>query len=270
MKGKIISFIGAGNMAQAIIAGLLTMKYSANQLWASNPSVAKMKKIAQHGVQVTSHNTEAAEIADVVVLAVKPQKMKTVCQEIQPALLKKKPLIVSVAAGISTTLLKQWLPGLSVIRVMPNITATVNAGATALFAGDDVDECQRSIAEAIFLAVGMAVWVDDEAQLDVVTAVSGAGPAYIFLILEAIQAAAVELGLPESTARALTAEMCFGAAKMVLELDESLVDLRNAVTSPNGTTIKALEVFMEANLPLIIRKAVKAACMRAQELARLD
>jgi pyrroline-5-carboxylate reductase len=181
---------------------------------------------------------------------------------------QQQPLVISIAAGIPAATLGNWLgKSIAIVRTMPNTPAMVQSGATALYANANVSEDQRSTAESILRAVGIAIWVEDEAQMDAVTALSGSGPAYFFLFMEALQAAGQELGLPESTAQLLALQTAFGAAKMALESNEDAATLRRQVTSPGGTTEYAIRTFQEGGLEALVSKALLAAADRSRELA---
>ena len=201
-------------------------------------------------------------------LAVKPQQLQSVIRQIAPAWQQDK-LLISIAAGIRLDDITRWLDfeQAAIVRAMPNTPSLVQAGATALCANNYVTSAQHELAESMLRAVGLALWISDEKQMDAVTALSGSGPAYFFLVLEALQTAGMELGLPEETARLLALETSFGAAKMALESDESACVLRQRVTSPGGTTERALDVFEEGDLRGLFSKALTAAAQRADELA---
>jgi pyrroline-5-carboxylate reductase len=219
-------------------------------------------------ISTTSDNNRAVEGADVVVLAVKPQVMQGVSQALAAVITKTRPLVISIAAGISETALRRWLGAeTAIVRTMPNTPAMVQSGATGMFANPYVKDDQRSLAESILRAVGIVVWVDDEAMMDAVTALSGSGPAYFFLFIEALQAAGQELGLAQETAYLLALQTAFGAAKMALESDEDAAILRQRVTSPGGTTERAINSFHEGGFNDVVSKALHAAAERSRELA---
>jgi len=207
--------------------------------------------------------------ADVVVFAVKPQMMKGAAAGVAAALQPRRPLVVSVAAGITTQDLDRWLGGgNAIVRVMPNTPALLGAGAAGLYANKNVDAGQRATAQALMEAVGTALWIDDESLMDAVTALSGSGPAYFFLLMEAMEAAALELGLPPEAARRLTLQTAFGAARMALESGVAPAELRAQVTSPGGTTAAALQVFEDAKLRAIVARALTAARDRGRQLSQ--
>lgn len=264
-----ISFIGAGNMALSLIKGLIASGYDKHQLLATDPAADKQRDLSQSlGIECLGDNVEAVNQADVVVIAVKPQVLQNVCEEIAEAVQENAPLVISVAAGVRSADINQWLGGgVAIVRTMPNTPALIQSGATGLFANPQVDAEQKEMAEHILRAAGITVWVEQESDLDIVTAVSGSGPAYYFLFMEAMQAAAETMGLPAKTAKLLTIQTAFGAAKMALESAEECHTLRQRVTSPNGTTEKAIQQFEQAELPKIVAEAMQAAQRRAIELA---
>ncbi|MDX1795581.1 MAG: pyrroline-5-carboxylate reductase [Hydrogenovibrio sp.] len=264
-----IAFIGAGNMALSLIKGLLASGYSANSLMATDPDESKRQSIAQSlGISCLADNSEAVKAADIVVLAVKPQQLQTVCLDLQSAVMASQPLIISVAAGIRSSDIDRWLGNQSaIVRCMPNTPAMIQSGATGLYANERVSEDQKNQAENILRAVGITVWVKSDRDLDTVTAVSGSGPAYYFLFMEAMQAAAQGMGLNEQTARLLTIQTAFGAAKMALESADDCATLRKNVTSPNGTTEKAIQSFEANHLSDLVAEAMMCAKLRAEALA---
>jgi pyrroline-5-carboxylate reductase len=264
-----IAFIGGGNMATALISGLTQRGLAPAQIAVADPSAPQRERLqGAYGVQVADGNAGAAAGADVLILAVKPQMMRTMVKELAPALESAAPLVISVAAGITAAALSGWLgPRVTVIRAMPNRPALNGAGATALYAPVQVGAAERATAERIMSAVGVCVWVEVESQLDTVTAVSGSGPAYFFLFMEALQAAAEARGLPAEVARRLTLETAYGAALMARETHESLATLREQVTSKGGTTAAALAVLNGADLHAIVAQAVTAADERSAALA---
>jgi pyrroline-5-carboxylate reductase len=272
MKNVCIGFIGGGNMARSLIGGLIADGKASDSLWVSEPNDDQRERLttAFNGLRVTDDNDVVVRSADVLVLSVKPQVLAGVCKAIGPALSERNPLVVSVAAGIRTHDLGRWLGGSpSIVRTMPNTPALVQCSATALFANDRVSASQRELAEGIMRAVGLTLWLHDEAQMDAVTALSGSGPAYFFLVMEAMQAAGESLGLSAQSARLLTLQTAFGAAKMVLESTDDPATLRQRVTSPGGTTEQALLVLEEGQLRKLFLRALHAASARSEELARV-
>lgn len=265
-----IAFIGAGNMAASIIGGLVTTGFAPANIIASDPfaeSLQRLQKVAP--VKTTHDNNQAIANADVVVLAVKPQVMKQVLEDMSAAVQLRKPLIISIAAGIESGSLNKWLGGgLAVVRCMPNTPALVQTSATALFANSKVSAAQRQQADQVLKAVGIALWVDEEQQLDAVTAVSGSGPAYFFLVMEAMQAAGEKLGLSPALARQLTLQTALGSAQMAISSDVDAAELRRRVTSPGGTTHEAITVFENNDFCGLFLKALSAARDRSETLAK--
>ncbi len=265
-----IAFIGAGNMAASIVGGLTAQGLAPDSITASDPyeeSLSRLQQVA--AVNTTQNNDEAIAGADVVVLAVKPQVMQQVATSIASAVQQHQPLIISIAAGIEINSLDKWLGGnLAIVRCMPNTPALVQTGATALYANAQVSDSQRQQADQILRAVGIALWVDDEAQLDAVTAISGSGPAYFFLVIEAMQAAGEELGLAPELARQLTLQTALGAAKMAIGSDVDTSELRRRVTSPGGTTHAAISSFEANGFQKIFTQALTAARDRSESLAK--
>jgi len=264
-----LAFIGGGNMAAALIGGLTKRGLPAERIVVADPSREQLQRlIRDYGVSVAADNPSAAAGAEVVVLAVKPQHMRAVALALAPHLAALRPLLISVAAGIPHAALARWFgPGIAVVRTMPNRPALNGFGATGLYAPPSVGATQRALAEAIMAAVSATVWVEHESQMDTVTALSGSGPAYFFLFMEALEAAAHERGLPTSLAHKLTLETAFGAAQMARESSDSLAALREQVTSKGGTTAAALAVLDAAGLRAIVAHAVAAADRRSAELA---
>ncbi|HHM05535.1 MAG TPA: pyrroline-5-carboxylate reductase [Gammaproteobacteria bacterium] len=271
MRERTIAFVGGGNMARSLIGGLIKDGCRAERLWVSDPDPAKLDRYARHyTVHTSADNKTPVEHADVVVLAVKPQVLKTVAQDLAAAVAARKPLVISIAAGIRESDLRRWLgEGIAIVRTMPNTPALVGSGASALYANAYVDAEQRDLAESILRAAGVTLWVDDEAQMDTVTALSGSGPAYFFLVMEALEQAAVRHGLPPASAHLLTLQTAYGAAKMALESPEELGALRRRVTSPGGTTERAIQVLQDSKLEALFERALAAAEQRSKELATL-
>ena len=264
-----ICFIGAGNMALSLMGGLIASGYEKSNIIATDPTQAQRDSVTQRlGIKCYADNNQAIEMADIVVFAVKPQQLQNVCKEVAQTLQQKPLLTISVAAGIRTTDMDKWLGGnTAIVRTMPNTPALIQSGATGLFANPAVSEDQKNQAEHILRAAGLAIWVDTEADLDTVTALSGSGPAYYFLFMEAMQTTALEMGLSEKTAQLLSVQTAFGAAKMALESADDVVTLRQKVTSPNGTTEKAIQTFEAEGLRQTVALAMQAAKTRAEELA---
>jgi len=263
-----LTFIGGGNMGRSLVGGLVARGVAPGRITVADPvAAARDGLVSDFGVQACADATQAMRAADLVLLAVKPQVMREVCQSLAPAF-PASAVAVSIAAGITTAQLDAWLGGgRAVVRAMPNTPALLGAGATGLYANARTTTAQRLLAGVVLDAVGISVWLQDEAQMDVVTALSGSGPAYFFLLTEALQAAAVELGLPEAAARALAAQTCLGAGRMLVEADEDAASLRQRVTSPGGTTQAALASFAQDEFDAIVARAVAAATRRGAELA---
>ena len=264
-----IAFIGAGNMASALIGGLIADGTAKDSIIASDPNTDQRSHLHDsYGICTVDNNAEAISDADVVVLAVKPQLLQQVCNELSSHLKDKHCLIVSIAAGIRCSTMSKWLNSdLPIVRCMPNTPAMLQVGATGLYATDNVSNEQRDQAERILRAVGITLWVNEEADIDSVTAVSGSGPAYYFLMMEAMQAAAEKLGLPAETAKLLTLQTALGAARMALESQDDPATLRQKVTSPGGTTEQAILSFEESGLRDIFEQAMTAARDRSISLS---
>ncbi|WP_432742486.1 pyrroline-5-carboxylate reductase [Methylobacter sp. G7] len=270
MKIHKIGFIGGGNMASSLISGLIASGHTPEQIWVSDINPDTLTDLAkQLHINTSVNNDDIINAVDVVVLAVKPQILSAVAQSIAPLIQQKKSLVVSIAAGINQNSLSRWLGAdTAIVRCMPNTPALVLTGATALHANDKVTAEQRDLAENILRSVGIALWVKDEAELDAVTAVSGSGPAYYFLLMEAMEKAALELGLSEQTARLLVQQTALGAAKIALESAESPEQLRKRVTSPGGTTQQAIETFEQGGFTELVAKALHAARDRSIEMSK--
>lgn len=268
MKNATIGFIGGGNMARSLIGGLCQSGLPPASLHVSEPDEARRQALYDdYGITVHGDNQAVVDACEVVVLAVKPQALKQVIGELQPGMDDGK-LYLTIAAGIRTDAIEQWLGGeRAIVRAMPNTPALVQSGATGLFANRHVKKKQKDLAESILRAVGLTVWVEEEEQMDAVTAVSGSGPAYFFLVMEAMEQAGVKLGLPVETARLLTLQTAFGAAKLALEIEEEPAQLRRNVTSPGGTTEQAILALQDRQLEAIFEQALQAARDRARELA---
>ena len=268
MAQQVIGFIGAGNMATSLVGGMINKGIRPARIWMSDVSEARLDELARlHRVHVSSDNSEIARRADVLVLAVKPQVMQAVCETLRAGLDGRQPLVISIAAGITVAQLKHWLGDLPVVRCMPNTPAMVQAGATGLYAEPAVSAEQRELAGQILGSVGLTFWFEAEAMLDAVTAVSGSGPAYFFLMMESMISAAVGLGLDEHTARQLVLQTAWGAAQLAITSESGPDVLRQQVTSPGGTTAAALQVFEDAGFRTLVDQALTAARRRARELS---
>ncbi|GAB4507483.1 MAG: pyrroline-5-carboxylate reductase [Sulfuricaulis sp.] len=265
----LIGFIGAGNMARSLASGLLKNGWDKNRIVLSDPEPAQRQAIESVlGIKTFADNLTVAAQADILVLAVKPQVLGEVAATLAPAVQRKKPLVISIAAGVRLEDIDRWLGGgLAIVRTMPNTAALIGSGAAGLYANERVNESMRNQAESILRAVGVTVWLEDEYLMDVVTALSGSGPAYFFLVMEALEQAAIDSGLDPKQARLLTLETAFGAAKMALEGHEEPSQLRRRVTSPGGTTEQAVKVLEQGDIRHLFKKAVQAAVYRAREIA---
>ena len=264
-----IAFIGGGNMASCIIGGMLANGFSTQQIRVSDPGEQARANIQEtYGIAATSDNHAAVTGADIVILAVKPQVMGPVVSDLAPSL-SATSAVVSIAAGIQIADLQRWLgESQAIVRAMPNTPAMVRTGATGLFANPLIKSRQKESIQAIFNAVGIACWVDSEAQIDAVTAVSGSGPAYYFLVMEVMQKIGEELGLSEQTARELTIQTALGAAQMASTGSLDTSQLRQKVTSPGGTTHAAIETFKAGGIEESFRQAMQAALSRAEEMSK--
>jgi pyrroline-5-carboxylate reductase len=265
-----IAFIGAGNMAKAIIGGLLAEGYAPSQLIAAGPRRETLDKVQQEfGIDITTDNAAAAAAADVIVLAVKPQMLKEVSIALKDAL-AHKPLVISVAAGITTESLGAWLgEDQAIIRCMPNTPSQLRAGASGLFANSHVSDGQKSVANTILGAVGSVQWLDQEDLINSVTAVSGSGPAYFFLFMEAMIDAGEKLGLSRECATELTLQTALGAAMLAKNSECDVAELRRRVTSPKGTTEQAINAFEQEKFRETVLTAMTACADRAEELSAL-
>jgi pyrroline-5-carboxylate reductase len=264
-----LAFIGGGNMAAALIGGLTKRGMARDRIVVADPSADQLERLTRDfGVASAPDNPSAVVDAEVIVLAVKPQQMRAVAQSLAPHLERSNPLIMSVAAGIPHAALMRWFgPRAAVVRTMPNRPALNGFGATGLYAPASVGAANRALAEDIMSAVSDSVWVEHESQMDTVTALSGSGPAYFFLFMEALEAAAHARGLPNDIAHKLTLQTALGASQMARLSGESLATLREQVTSKGGTTAAALDVLDAAGLRAIVAYAVAAADRRSAELA---
>lgn len=269
-KSPTISFIGAGNMASAIIGGMLDSGFQAGDIWVSAPDDNHLQTLRKRfGISVTTDNRYCVEQADMVVLAVKPQVMADVCRDIAPVVQNTRPLMVSIAAGLTADTLDEWLGGgLPLARVMPNTPSLVGKGAAGLYANSQVKDKQKTMVQAVFESIGSALWVDDESQLHAVTALSGSGPAYFFLMLEALESAATEAGMEATTARELAIQTMAGAAEMAGRSEHDPAQLKRNVMSPGGTTEQAVNTFEDGGLRDLVKKAYGAAFTRSQEMSK--
>ncbi len=263
-----LTFIGGGNMAASIIGGLLQQGWPADRITVSEPDASRRQWLDRHlKVALAEDNARACEGADAVIIAVKPQVMAAVSESLQPAFQTRQPLLISIAAGVPSDYFRQRLhPQLPVVRCMPNTPALVGQGASVLYASETTTESQRTLAETLLAATGLVRWVEDEEQMHAVTALSGSGPAYFFRLMECLEQAAVEQGLPRELARDLVLQTALGAAVLAQDSEDSPAELRRKVTSPGGTTEAALRQMDAHGLPQLVTRAIAAATQRSREL----
>lgn len=269
-EAKMVFIGGAGNMAGAVIGGLVASGYPADRILATGRDEQKLADFAaKTGVQVGTDNGAAVAEADVLVLSVKPQMMKELCVSIAPQVAARKPLVVTLAAGIPLAAYRRWLgAGVPIVRAMPNTPALVGTGVTGLYAGDGVTDAQRQVAEKMAEAVGIAIWVDEESGIDRVIAVSGSGPAYYFQFMESMIDAAEKAGMARADAERLTLQTALGAAKLAVASDVDVAQLKRNVMSPNGTTERAIVRFQNGGLPELVERAMSDCAARAAEMAK--
>jgi pyrroline-5-carboxylate reductase len=269
---RTIAFIGAGNMPQSIIGGMVRGGFPATSIYVSNPSRPKLDLLEEkHGVHTSQDNIEVAQQADVIVLSVKPQLMAEVCAHLRENLggLEDK-LVITIAAGIRIEKYHQYLGDqVSMVRVMPNTPSLVGEGVSGIVADSSVTDSDKDFVTEVFDYVGKTIWVDDEDGIDVLGAVAGSGPAYFFEFMAGLQKVAEELGFNAEDARAMVQQTALGAAAMASQSELSLVELRKQVTSKGGSTAKGVEAYQAADLDKISERAVKAAVARNQEMAKL-
>lgn len=264
-----LAFIGGGNMARSLIGGLLKTGVAASTIRVAEPQAASRETLGRDfGVACFADNRQAVEQAEVILLAVKPQIMPRIHADLHDILQRNHPLLISIAAGVRLGQLERWFgANLPIVRCMPNTPALIGAGATGLCANSRVSPAQKAQAQHMLDAAGLTRWIDDEALMDTVTAISGSAPAYFFAMVEALESAAVAQGLPRETARALAGQTCLGAGRMLVESGDDPAILRQRVTSPHGTTQAALESFSTDGLARIVAHAVAAATERGAEMA---
>lgn len=270
MNTPTLVFIGGGNMAQALISGLLSDGTPPDSIIVAEPDTERRERLAANlGIRTRDDNQGAAREADVLILAVKPQILESVARDLSAIVRQRQPLCLSIAAGVTHATLRRWLGAdAALVRTMPNTPAMIQTGATGLYASGQVSNEQKDQAERIMRSVGLTQWVEDESLMDVVTAVSGSGPAYFFLIMEAMENAAKKMGLPAETAHLLVLQTSLGAARMALENHHDLAGLRQGVTSPGGTTEQAIKTFEQNGLRQLVEQALTAARDRSVELSK--
>ncbi|MGQ2965417.1 pyrroline-5-carboxylate reductase [Methylophilus sp.] len=261
-----IAFIGGGNMAQALITGLKQRAFAMQQITVIDPDAGKHAQLQHNlGVRTAAALSEQVLQADVIVLAVKPQQLKAVAESLAPFL--RSQLVISVAAGIRTADLSRWLNGYrTLVRTMPNTPAQIQAGVTGVFALAEVNETQRQLTDSLLQAAGEVVWLTDEAQLDAVTAISGSGPAYVFLLIEALTKAGVALGLDQAQAQQLSIATFKGASLLAAASETPIATLREQVTSKGGTTEQGLLSLNQHDIHAIMQHAAQQAANRAKTL----
>ena len=266
-----IAFIGGGNMATSLIGGLVQKGHPAASILVCDPSEEQREKLRQSVPQGDDlglyADAENANNADVIVLAVKPQILKSVAKDLAPRL-KPEAMVISIAAGISMRSRQEWLGQHAIVRCMPNTPSLIQKGASGLYANELTSKIQKSMAEDILGAVGIVEWVDSDEAIDAVTAVSGSGPAYFFYFMELMAQAAADMGLPRETAEKLAVQTCLGAGTLASESSDSLGELREKVTSKGGTTYAALESFRRDDLQQTVNNAMKNCAQRAAEMAK--
>lgn len=266
MSHKNIAFIGAGNMAKAIIHGLLSHQYPEDKIYIANRSAEKLKEFSTH---TSTNNCEMAEKADIIILAVKPDQIAEVCRQLQTLCHKNKPIIVSVAAGITVqSIADNLMYDGPIIRAMPNTPVSIGYGVTGLFANTQCNDDDKQFVDNIFSATGITSWVHDENLLNVIGVVAGSGPAYFYLIMEYLLDSAEKLGLDKITAAPLITQTLIGSGKLAQQENNQYHQLRNAVTSPKGSTLEAIKVFEKENLKQTIQTALTAALNRAIEMGK--
>ena len=264
-----IGFIGGGNMATSMIGGMIASGVAPHNMCVYDPSAERLTELhKQFGLRCCENNDELIKTSDIVVIAIKPQVMAAVMKPLAASINAKRPLLISVVAGIRADSIDAWLEERhAIVRVMPNTPALIGAGASGLYATELVNAAQRQQAEQLLNTVGLTCWVDQESDIDLVTALSGSGPAYFMLFIESLVKAAVEAGLKPETALALAVQTAEGSAKLVKASDDSLAVLIDKVTSPGGTTEQALKQFRTQGLEQLVAKAFDAARLRSAELA---
>jgi len=261
-------FIGGGNMASCIVSGLSNTNTDKYKITVCDPNQAKLDLLKEkYKVEICLSNKKAVKHADLLILAVKPQSIRSVINEIQ-SLIKSSAIIISVAAGVKTTSIKSWLEKSNVIvRAMPNTPSAVLCGATGLYTNPETSEKTKNQVKEIFDAIGFSCWVDDEKEINAIIALSGSSPAYFFKIFEIMQDIGQELGLDEKKAFELLIQTFIGSSKMIRKMDNTPAQLREQVTSPGGTTERALNVFNKENLASTLREAMHQAYERAEEMS---
>jgi pyrroline-5-carboxylate reductase len=262
-----ISFIGAGNMADAIIHGLLKQAFPKENLCIANRSQKKLESFNLQGLHTTTDNNEAAEIADLIVLAVKPNQLEAVCQALSPSI--QKPIIVSVAAGISADAIGSWLNYSGpIVRAMPNTGSALGLGATGLFCSSELNQQQRERVNHIFNSIGISAWLKKESLINSVAALSGSGAAYYLQMMQVMQQEAVAMGLEPKIASQFCTQTVLGAAELAKQNQDDYQTLREQITSPGGSTFATLEALRENSFAESLQKAMQAAVIRSEAMAK--
>jgi pyrroline-5-carboxylate reductase len=270
MKLGNIGFIGGGNMGASMIGGLIQHGCESNTIWVADKNEKTCRQLKEKwNINTSTQAVESLPHLDILVLAVKPQQIQTLMLEIAPLLKSQQTLIISIAAGITTAQIQRWLANTTcpIVRAMPNTPALHGVGISGLFATKQVNASQRQQAQDLLDAVGETVWIDDESLMDVVTALSGSGPAYFFYMMEALIKGATALGLPQDIASKLTLKTALGSAVMALQENEEVSQLRERVTSPNGTTEQGIKVLKDGKLEDLLAKTLIAATMRGKTIS---
>lgn len=267
-KQETLAFIGGGNMASSLISGLVDNGYSAENIRVADPSETRRQFLKERipGIILTGDNSVAADQAECIILAVKPQIMEQAILGLGNT--DGHPLFISIAAGLTSSRISQWLgDDCALVRAMPNTPALIGCGVTGAYANGKVSRVQHSMAESILRTAGELFWFENESDLNTVTALSGSGPAYFFLLIEALEEGGISLGLSPTISRSLAIQTAYGAARLALESDKSPAELRIQVTSPGGTTEQALRIFEDGKFRELVSEAMEAATKRASELA---
>ena len=269
MTARSIGFIGSGNMARSLVLGLLAKGWEPARVHVADIDAEKAEMLARgHGVNAADHE-RIGQVCDLIVLAVKPHSMAEACASLRPSLAGNAPVVVSLAAGVMLTRIEELLgSGLALVRCMPNTPSLVGAGAAGLYANDHASAEQKQDIEDLMNSVGVCAWCERESDLDTITALSGSGPAYFFLFMEAMQNAARDLGLERGLAEKLTGQTALGAAELARTSGQGLAELRAQVTSPGGTTEAAIARFEQGGLRHLVNAAIAGAAERARQLAR--
>lgn len=265
-----ITFIGGGNMSACIVGGMIQSNWSPNLITVSDPSLDKLQQLTtKFKVNTTSNNIQAIKDANIVILAVKPQVLKQICQDLKNKI-NSSTLIVSIVAGITSTTIRKWLDTKAIIvRTMPNTPALVQEGMTGIFCKEPLSSEQKNAVQGIFSSIGKYIWLTQESELDLVTAISGSGPAYFFLFFESVIKSAVKLGMDQDTAALLVQQTALGSAKMAIKSELSSQELKTNVMSPGGTTEQAINTLESLDFCDNIDQAIQAATKRSQEISTL-